>query len=713
MTVKFRNLFLLIVVPLCVFLLLAWSVYTATRSIAEETIFDYQRNLVAHAASATDMWLQQQMKVIRSVVSEIRPEAGTIDRAGTLRVLQQALNAGEFSDVYMGLADGSLLDGAGWTPPDVYDPRQRPWYQQAVQQQNISLSAPYVDMTTGEMVIAMAVPVRQQGQVVGVVSGDIVLDSLVKNVINLRIGDNGYSFIVAGDGTIMVHPDQRLLMTSQLQGLDASLRGVISAFQNSPEGTYKYKLNGQENILAYHAILGADWYLCSTMTTAEAYALAGKTSLLSALEWVLKLLALLVALALLIIGGSALIVLIFNKRFQFTVKQQQTALSVMNQDLRWNITRRKALETHYRTLFHVANDAILVSKGMVFVECNERARELLGGSEYGIVGNNMLDISPQYQSDGELSYDRLQQIIDAAGKGKQQFFQWAFLRRDGSEFPAEVSLKKLHLNNEQLTLMSIRDISKRTTAEQQLRQAQKMAAMGEMLGAIAHQWRQPLNILSTYVSSLRSAYHNQLISAEFVDKLVTQADTQIQFMSKTIDDFRQFFKPSKTKERFLLSRALENAVKLVEPSYRQANIDIDNSGCAAAGDLYIFGYQSEFTHVIVNILTNARDAICEVDPRQREERGRVVIACNADDKHLRVTISDNGGGIPEQVLSQIFTPYFTTKGTASGTGLGLYMAKVIVENEMNGTLTAGNVASGACFTIALPRTAATPRSADV
>ena len=314
------------------------------------------------------------------------------------------------------------------------------------------------------------------------------------------------------------------------------------------------------------------------MTTAEAYHLSDSTSVLSALQAVIKLLAVVVIIALIIIGGSALILFVYNKRFKSTVQQHQDALSVMNQDLNWNITRRKAMETHYQTLFHVANDAIMICKGLVIIECNERAREMLKAKPHGVIGNYLLDISAKYQADGQDSLPHLQQVVNEATKGKQQFFQWTFVRNDGSEFPAEVSLKELSLNNERLTLMSIRDISKRTTAEQQLRQAQKMAAMGEMLGAIAHQWRQPLNILSTYISSLKSAYYNQMISREFVEKLVSNADTQIQFMSKTIDDFRQFFKPSKTKERFSLIKALENAVKLVEPSYRQANISIDLRG---------------------------------------------------------------------------------------------------------------------------------------
>ncbi len=706
-----KKLLILIFTPLLLFLLLSWFTYIATRSIAEKTLFDQQRTIVAQAAATTDLWLRQQKKVINSVRQELEgSDLGNADQ--TLNILRQALNAGEFSDIYIGLNNGIIIDGTGWVPPTGYDTRKRPWYINGIRTEDITLSPPYIDMTTGKMVIAMTTPLISNHEIIGVLSGDIILDSLVSNVLNVRVGNIGYSFIVAEDGTIMIHPDQSLLMTARLQDLDPSLKKIISEFSRNRAGTYKFTLNSKENILAYHAIEGGSWILCTTMTTEEAYHLSDSTSVLSALQAVIKLLAVVVIVALLIIGGSALILFVYNKRFKSTVQQHQDALSVLNQDLNWNITRRKAMEAYYQTLFHVANDAIMICKGLVIIECNERAREMLKAKPHGVIGNYLLDISAKYQADGQDSYSHLQQIVNDATKGKQQFFQWTFLRNDGSEFPAEVSLKELSLNNERLTLMSIRDISKRTTAEQQLRQAQKMAAMGEMLGAIAHQWRQPLNILSTYISSLKSAYYNQMISREFVEKLVSNADTQIQFMSKTIDDFRQFFKPSKTKERFSLIKSVENAVKLVEPSYRQANIRIDLSVPESEERPAVFGYQSEFSHVIVNILANARDAIEEAIGRDQTNPREVFISLSETLDRFSITICDSGNGMPEYIIEQIFTPYFTTKGIASGTGLGLYMAKVIVENEMNGTITAHNGSKGACFTITLPRTN-DPRSTDV
>jgi signal transduction histidine kinase len=231
-----------------------------------------------------------------------------------------------------------------------------------------------------------------------------------------------------------------------------------------------------------------------------------------------------------------------------------------------------------------------------------------------------------------------------------------------------------------------------------------MAAMGEMLGAIAHQWRQPLNTLSTYVASIQSAYFNDMITKEFVATLTSGADAQIQFMSKTIDDFRHFFRPSKEKVPFDMVDAVDRAVKLMQAPLKQSGIELILSQDPISEPLVVYGFQSEFVHVLVNILANARDAI-ESRHQQDPDAAKKPIGINisSTENEVIIQIRDSGCGIPEHLLEKIFTPYVTTKGTSSGTGIGLYMAKNIVEKEMSGQLSAENLADGAQFTIRLAR----------
>ncbi|WP_221251691.1 PAS domain-containing sensor histidine kinase [Desulfuromonas versatilis] len=698
----------LIVLTLLSMLILvaAGITYRSTTVLVDQTLADHQQAIADEAAEMTEIWLSQQTRILNATVASasVLPLTGNPD---TLRLLKLAMRAGHFSDVYIGTISGELIDGADWIPSADYDPRRRPWYQRAVEVGETSFTSPYVDLVTNELVIALVSPITLDGVFRGVMGADTVLDTLVANLSTVKVGDTGYAFIVNEKGTILIHPNPDYVLKVRLQDTETGLARILESFERSPAGTFSYPQGEATNILAYRRIAGSNWYLCTTIPSAEAYAISRKTTMLFVAEMVLKSLAVLALATLLLVVGGVLVLLVFRRQYSSTLQKQREEITGINQDLAWNISKRKEFETHYQTLFNVANDGILVSKDLTCIECNEKATEVFGLSRLGLIGRSMLDISPALQPDGEDSRERLQRILDAANAGKHQVFEWTFHRADGSEFPAEVGLKTLQLDKERLCLSSIRDISKRVYAEQQLRQAQKMAAMGEMLGAIAHQWRQPLNTLSTYIASLQSAHYNNMISKNFVDTLVAGADAQIQFMSKTIDDFRHFFRPSKNKEAFDVARAVANAVKLLEPNLKQDAVQLAMRIEEPGPPFVVQGFPSEFIHVVVNILANARDSI--VERRTRDSLagpGMIEVDINGGGEAVLVQVRDNGVGIPQHLLEKIFTPYFTTKGTTAGTGIGLYMAKIIVEKEMKGELLADNLEQGARMTIRIPKAAA-------
>lgn len=703
MNFKFKNTLIWMAVFSVLILTAVGITYRSTTSLVGKTINDHLHTLTVDTAKTIEIWLRQQMKILNATADSI-----DFERIGnnpeTLRPLKMAMKAGHFSDVYIGLPNGEIIDGANWVPPETYDTRIRPWYLRAIEVGHTTFTKPYLDLVTMELVIALVTPLTDNGQFVGVLSADTVLDALVENIVNVRVGETGYAFIVEKNGMILVHPDQAYVMKSKLQHLEPDLKWNMEQAQNRLFGTihYQSKETNGEHLLSYQRVSDTDWYLCIIVPQTEAYALTQKATILSAVEVVLLVLGGLALLTLLGVGGSALVLLLFSRNYKTAVKKQKEEITDINENLEWNINKRKEVEAYYQTLFHVANDAIILCKKLYMVECNERAEVMFGGRRDAVLGNTVLDMSPEYQPDGQKSINKLNAVVEISEQGEEQFFVWTFQRLDGSEFPAEVGLKVLRLNNEELTLYSIRDISQRVNAEEQLHQAQKMAAMGEMLGAIAHQWRQPLNTLSTYVASVQSAYFNNLISKEFIEKMVSGADSQIQFMSKTIDDFRHFFRPSKQKTPFDLASTVNSAIRLMEPQLEQTGIALSFDQSRANRELIVDGYQSEFVHVLVNILANAVDSIKEASSDFQCNKKFIIINLVEQGQFVEVRISDSGKGIPEQLLAKIFDPYFTTKGTSSGTGLGLYMAKVIVEKEMNGALSVANTESGSSFTIRLP-----------
>jgi len=220
----------------------------------------------------------------------------------------------------------------------------------------------------------------------------------------------------------------------------------------------------------------------------------------------------------------------------------------------------------------------------------------------------------------------------------------------------------------------------------------RQAAMGEMIGNIAHQWRQPLNTLGLTIQQLPLFYDLGELTREFLAQNVGSSMDLIQHMSQTIDDFRNYFRPDKEKVEFKVHDALLNSLALLEGSLQSPQISIE---IVLKADPVIYGFRNEFAQVLLNILNNARDALTakEIDAP------RVTITIFTAGERSVVTIADNAGGIPEGIIGKIFDPYFTTKGPQQGTGVGLFMSKSIIEKNMGGRLKVRNIDAGAEFRI--------------
>lgn len=219
-----------------------------------------------------------------------------------------------------------------------------------------------------------------------------------------------------------------------------------------------------------------------------------------------------------------------------------------------------------------------------------------------------------------------------------------------------------------------------------LQEQSKLASMGEMIGAIAHQWRQPLNTISTSIQNLKYDYlENHLRDEEYIKEFVNINKQRIQFMSTTIDDFRNFFRTNKFPVYFNLYEATQSAININYASLNEAKIKITLSGIQHE----FKGHKSEYQQVILNLINNAKDALMAVPVKNPT----IAITITK----YGVIVKDNGTGIPEDILERIFEPYFTTKEQGKGTGMGLYMSRMIIEN-MHGKLKIKNN-NGAQFTI--------------
>jgi signal transduction histidine kinase len=300
-------------------------------------------------------------------------------------------------------------------------------------------------------------------------------------------------------------------------------------------------------------------------------------------------------------------------------------------------------------------------------------------------------------------------IILSQNKSKDEIGQMSQILNNNiliakEKFDEESKLKeKLKELNSKLKVKIKDEVKKSHNIEEKLFESEKMASMGEMIGNIAHQWRQPLSVISTASTGI-------IVQKEFGglsdEKLIIACESineNAQYLSKTIDDFKNFIKGERIKRSFKIEDEINSLLKLIEGSAKNNNINIILD---LQKDVFINSYENELTQCMMNIFNNAKDALIENIKTKRY----IFITTKKIDNKVIITIKDNANGIPNSVLPKIFDPYFTTKHKSKGTGLGLHMTYNLIVNGMNGSIEASNIEyeyennkyKGAIFKIVLP-----------
>ncbi len=257
--------------------------------------------------------------------------------------------------------------------------------------------------------------------------------------------------------------------------------------------------------------------------------------------------------------------------------------------------------------------------------------------------------------------------------------------------------KELRNLNATLEKSIKKEVEKNRNKDRVLFQQSRLASMGEMIGNIAHQWRQPLSELGIILYKMKKIYQKDFKENESVYlESYENSKKVIKKMSDTIDDFRNFFNPHRPSEAFCIKSAVDDAMLVMQATLKCHDIKLHIN---VKDEVYIKGYLSEFSQVLINLLNNSKDAF-----NQKSFQNRIINLeiKKIDKNYAMISFKDSAGGIKKDVLDKVFEPYFTTKHASIGTGLGLYMSRMIVQNSMGGTLEAQNCDNGVCFYIKVP-----------
>lgn len=379
-------------------------------------------------------------------------------------------------------------------------------------------------------------------------------------------------------------------------------------------------------------------------------------------------------------------------------------LSIIVVILKANIQRREKLELELSNriefdkvlLDTIPNPIYYKNVEGKFLGCNTSFTSLVNCSRDNVIGKTAFDFFPLAIASKNTLID--QELLNTFSTSTSEFTFYT-----ASNEMKHIILNKAVYKNIDGSVGGIvcimDDITERIQQKQFLIQQSKLAEMGDMIAAIAHQWNEPLVELSALVQDIQTSYLLKELKDKDVKEFVNDSMVQIKYMSKTLTDFRNFLKPSTKKKLFSISKSLSEINEIIGKQVFYSNIEMNFNYKNKNEELLIYGYENEFKQVLLNLINNAKNKIVEKDIDFRK-KAKIDINIKRTSNFNIIEIIDDGGKIDDKIINSIFEPYFTTK--EDGTGIGLYMAKVIIEDKMRGTITAKNDENNVVFTIKLP-----------
>ncbi|MBV6340190.1 ATP-binding protein [Candidatus Magnetobacterium casense] len=567
---------------------------------------------------------------------------------------------------------------------------------------SLTISKPIFARISKKWVIALARRIdNPDGTFNGVVYANIALEHLIHSFASIDVGPHGGISLRDKEMAVIARYPQPKEIGSDIGGKNISpeLRRLFEAGQ--PSGTFftPTSFDNTPKYVSYRKISPYPLYIVVGIAASDYLE-----------EWRHERIVTIMGVIIFIIGTVIFlslvhIYIIYRKKAENTLKESRNLLqSIIDNTtavifLKDTEGRYLLINSQYEMLFHITKEAISGKTDHdIFPKAaadSFRANDMVVLEQRKSL--NFEEIVPH--EDGIHTYISVKfPLFDINGHA----YAVCGIATDISErklMEEELNRKTTELEflTGELEQRMVEEVNIRLQKEQLLIQQSKMAALGEMIGMIAHQWKQPLNALSANIFDIKDAYEYGELNKEYMDDIVRTSKEQINFMIRTIDDFKNFLLPVKEKTLFNVKHVIDDILYMFGGIYKKNNIEITIETFGTESNIY--GYPSELTQAFLNIINNSRDAI--ISRRDKQViAGRINIVIYETEGHVIVKITDNGGGIPDDIKDKIFEPYFTTKGK-KGAGIGLYMSKTIIEMNMGGSLSVRNVEDGVEFTITL------------
>ncbi|MCD4758072.1 MAG: PAS domain S-box protein [Arcobacteraceae bacterium] len=339
-----------------------------------------------------------------------------------------------------------------------------------------------------------------------------------------------------------------------------------------------------------------------------------------------------------------------------------------------DITQKVEKQQEFESIFQYSKDGIaILDLEANFLEFNSAYLEMTDFTREELLKKSSIELSAPEEIEKSKKL-----ILEVIEKGHVKNYEKTYVVKNGKRIDINMSLALLP--DKKRILISTKDI----TNLKQLEKQSKLVSMGEMIGNIAHQWRQPLSIISTGATGMKVQKEFNALTDESFNKTCDVINENVQYLSKTIDDFRNFIKGDRKKELFSFSDNINSFLSLVDGPIKAHNINVI---LEFEDNLKLYGYENELIQCYLNIFNNTKDVFQTCNAKERY----FFIKAYKNNNKIIIKLKDNGGGIEEDIISKIFEPYFTTKHQSQGTGLGLHMTYKFIVDGMNGTIEANNL----------------------
>jgi len=623
---------------------------------------------------------------------------------------------------------------------NLYDPLKQSRYQQNYtlanqinnQSRSILWSDPFFDSKTQSWMISVLIPIYNNNKLEGVTGLDIALKPVMQQLLTTKLPYNTEVLLINEQGTITaLSPSLQKVLNIETDKLNIFktnnkfLQKIVSSLKNEHATTFDFN---HTQYITLHATIKD--------INSNIILVAKRENILATLHDILVTsIEMIVFMA--VLFGIILIVFYFVAKKQFRRISSEIVDPILSlAKISANVEKYKGNIPYFRTQIAEIDtlsdnfkmminniyekDLQLKSFNTQLIQEVQKATKdlqeknktiniifdtlmegvVLWNTQYKLIKANKVAVDIfKYEDEKDMIGKELFDFVPASEKENAQQalqqtkilpYEIQLFKKDGSTFPALVQGQDLYIGEVKHRLTTVLDITEIKEKEKQLLQQSKQAQMGEMINMIAHQWRQPLNAISAAAIRLSMLSSMQALTDEKTQEASKSIQEQCQKMSKTIDTFLNFARPSQKKELFNLQDTFNAVMDLMLTQLKNHNIEIEIN---LEDNLQLYGFADQLEQVIINILANARDAFDEIE----QEEKKITITALQKDNEINICIEDNAGGIAPNVVDKIFNPYFTTKEQGKGTGIGLYMSLEIMRKSFNGDLIYKPRENGSCF----------------